>query len=386
MLVLRPSITQCSRLQQKLRTSCHFRLLHESRQWAGRAKRVKVPQPQPSKKPSLLEELFPEDVRKDGNPNPKLHDHGQETPRLTLPEFNDFLEGLDQESDSERPQPKMMTKLAAANAFRQQQLAVLSLETGSKSLVESDFRRIAPRGQHIDDWTGPGDILKVIPVRDPNTFEPAGRYFILFPNPAYARTFQGYVIRLHGIAKTYTPTSIESPLPLQPGVLIEGEDAYTLLQDYALCPPSQNIQLKLLFPLYSSGIKQLLDQRGYSPLLRKTDKASKSVLFSVDRQRWPTSVIRDAVAADGRDRGLAWDISIDRLDSLKVAAEDLEESTSTERDELAELGVRRRAPSRWIMSLPHENEARRFVRAWHRRPFPLARGDDPALVCAEFIW
>ena len=226
----------------------------------------------------------------------------------------------------------------------------------------------------------------VIPVRDPTTFEPAGRYFILFPNPAYARTYQGHVIRLHRIAKTYTPTSVESPLPLQPGVVIEGEDAYTLLQDYTLCPPSQRIQLKLLFPSYSSGIKQLLDQRGYRPLLQETKKTSRSVLFSVDRQRWTTSVIRDAVAADGRDRGLAWDISIDRLDTSKVAADDVEESTSTERDELAELGVRRRPPSRWVMSLPNENEARRFIRAWHRRPFPSARGDDPALVRAEFIW
>ena len=215
---------------------------------------------------------------------------------------------------------------------------------------------------------------------------PTGRYYILFPNPAYARTYQGHVIRLHRIAKRYTPTSIESPLPLQPGVIIEGEDAYTLLQDYTLCPPSQRIQLKLLFPSYTASIKQILDQRGYRPLVEETNKTGRSVLFSVDGQRWPTSVIRNAVAADGRERGLAWDISIDKLDTSRIAADGFEEPTGIGTDELADLGPRHPVPSRWVMSFSNETEARRFIRAWHQRPFPLARGDDRALVLAEFIW
>ena len=223
-------------------------------------------------------------------------------------------------------------------------------------------------------------------MRDPTSLEPAGRYFILFPNPAYARTYQGHVLRLHQIAKTYTPTSIESPLPLQPGVVIEGEDAYTLLQDYSLCPPSQRIHLKLLYPSYILGIKQVLDQRGYHPLLGETDKAATSVLFSVDGQRWPTSVIRNAVAADGRDRGLEWDISIHELDTSRTAADTFDDSTSIEADNCSQLGARRHALPRWIMSFLNESEARRFIRVWHRRPFPQGHGEDRALVQAEFIW
>ena len=223
-------------------------------------------------------------------------------------------------------------------------------------------------------------------MRDPTTLEPAGRYFILFPNPAYARTYQGHVLRLHQMAKTYTPTSVESPLPLQPGVVIEGEDAYTLLQDYSLCPPSQKIQLKLLYPSYIAGIKQILEQRGYHPLVEEPTKAGRSVLFSVDGQRWPTSMIKSAVAADGRNRGLEWDISVHKLDdTLKTAADSFDDSTGAEKDELTRLGARRHALSRWVMSFLNESEARRFIRVWHRRPFPLAYGDR-ALVQAEFIW
>ena len=221
-------------------------------------------------------------------------------------------------------------------------------------------------------------------MRDLTTFEPTGRYFILFPNAAYARTYQGHIVRLHQMAKTHTPTSIESPLPLQPGVIIEGEDAYTLLQDYSLCPPSQRIHIKLLHPPYTASIKQVLEQRGYHPLVEATNKAGTSVLFSVDGQRWPTSIIRDAVAADGRDRGLQWDIAIHRLDTLESAAASLDYSTCTETEGLAQLSARRL--SRWIVSFLNESEARRFIRVWHRRPFPLASGDDRALVHAEFIW
>lgn len=239
-----------------------------------------------------------------------------------------------------------------------------------------------PHGQGILELT----CISVIPVRNPRTLESAGRYFILFPNAAYARTYQNHVVRLHRIAKTHTPTSIESPLPLQPGVVIEGEDAYKLLQDYSLCPPSQKIQLNLLSPPYAVGFKQILDQRGYRPLLGDTNKTGRSVLFSVDGQHLPTSVIKHMITADGRDRGLAWDMSIDRPDTSEVPAESFEASTSRETGEIAEIGPKRHVTSRWVISFSDENEARRFIRAWHRRPFPSARGDDPTLIQAEFIW
>ena len=223
-------------------------------------------------------------------------------------------------------------------------------------------------------------------MRDSTTLEPSGRYFMLFPNRAYARTYQAHVTRLHQIAKTHTPISIESPLPLQPGVVVDGEDAYTLLQDYSLGPPSQKSRLRLLHSSYSAGTQQVLDQRGYRPLSGVTDKTGRCVLFSVDGRNLPTSEIKLSVAADGRDRGLAWDVSIEELNTLTLAANGSEDLTSTEIDEIAGLGARRHAPCKWVMLFSNENEARRFIRAWHRRPFPSVRCNNQALVQAEFIW
>ena len=154
MLIQRPFLAHCLRLRWESPASFHSQHLHRSRRGLSSFKRVRVSQ---SQKPSLLEELFPEEVRKDENHS---DNHVQKVPRLPLPEVDDFSEGFDHDFDRERAQPRRVTKVAAANAFRQQQLAVLVLDTGSKSLIESDFRRIAPKGQHIDHWTGPGDFLK----------------------------------------------------------------------------------------------------------------------------------------------------------------------------------------------------------------------------------
>ena len=161
MLTLRPFVVQC------LRTLYHSRSLHGSRKRAASFGRVNLSESRPSQKPSLFEELFPEEVRRDGDQDTRFY---EEVPRLPLPEVDDFLDGTKHESGRETSKPQWVTKAAAANAFRQQQVAVLSFEIGSQSLIESDFRRIAPKGQHIDHWTGPGDILKSELIRERETF------------------------------------------------------------------------------------------------------------------------------------------------------------------------------------------------------------------------
>ncbi len=208
---------------------------------------------------------------------------------------------------------------------------------------------------------------------------------MLFPNPAYARAYQGRVLHLHRVAKTYTPTSIESPLPLESGTVIGGEDAHAILQDYALCPPSQDIQLKLLYPQCDPSTKRLLDQRGYRQLVGANDKRGRSVLFRVEGQQLTTSVIRDTMAADGRERGLPWGMSIEKVDNSAAMTVD-GDCHGLEYDRTPEMRPQSSTPLRYILSFADENHARSFIRAWHRRPFPAARGEGPSLVHAELMW
>lgn len=138
--------------------SQRWRSLHHSRGGSNGKKRVPRSQPQ---RLSLLEELFPGDGYKN-----KLSSEvkDQELPRLPLPELDEFFEEVPDDLGRNRDRPSKVTQSAAAHAFRHQKLAVLVLQTASKSLIESDFRRVAPKGKHIDDWTGPGDILRGKPA------------------------------------------------------------------------------------------------------------------------------------------------------------------------------------------------------------------------------
>ena len=219
------------------------------------------------------------------------------------------------------------------------------------------------------------------------TLDPLGQYYILFPNPAYARTYQNHVLHLQRIARTHTPTSVESPLPIQKGVIIEGEDVHALLRDYALCPPSQKMQLKLMFPYYKNSTRTMLQQRGYPQIVQDDDRTGRAVLFWVDGQQPATPVVKNTIGANGRERGLAWSVSVEKLDTSKAMFEGPQDDEGSQQDnEDFELRYGRHAPARWILSFADKTEARRFVRAWHRTLFPSTRGGGAGLVHAELLW
>lgn len=75
------------------------------------------------------------------------------------------------------------------------------------------------------------------------------------------------------------------------------------------------------------------------------------------------------------------------MDTSASTKNELESSEGNgEADESDELTPQQTNTKRWILSFSDESEARRFIRAWHRRQFPQDRGEDPRLVHAEFLW
>lgn len=160
MLAWRTSSAQCLLSGWRHFRPSFSRCGHRSKSETGNHKIEITKRPHQSNGLSLIEELFPEHARQ--NAIHAVEDQGNDpsVPRLPLPEVDDLLGENRGGTDKSKTGPKKVTKAAATNAFRRQQLAVLSLDIGSKSLVESDFLRITPKGQHIEDWTGPGDIVK----------------------------------------------------------------------------------------------------------------------------------------------------------------------------------------------------------------------------------
>lgn len=193
-------------------------------------------------------------------------------------------------------------------------------------------------------------------------------------------------MRLYRTARAQTPTSIESPLPPQQDSRISGRDSYASLQDFSLCSPSQRIRFKVAFSPFSIGLKRVLDRGGYLRQPDGEDRTGRAVLFSVEGVQPTTREMGHAIALDGRDRGMLWNLAIEKLDTIATSGVESEDPEAIETIERSHSSSRHWALKRWILSFGSENEARRFARAWHRKPFPSPRRHDESVMRAEILW
>lgn len=106
-------------------------------------------------KVSLAEELFPERQNNGGDKEPLSEAVDEKDLFLPLPSLEELL--ADQKKAS---RPRIKTDAASQNAVKQENCAVLLLQSASTSLVENDFRLLCPKGKHIEGWTGLGDVEK----------------------------------------------------------------------------------------------------------------------------------------------------------------------------------------------------------------------------------
>ena len=105
---------------------------------------------------SLFDELFPEDKDRRQKKSRKAD---TQIPRLPLSDI-DHLDLYGRRGDQSKRHANKLAEGAAQSAVKQWNPAVLVLQRASKSLIDADFRRVSPKGRHIEEWTGPGDILK----------------------------------------------------------------------------------------------------------------------------------------------------------------------------------------------------------------------------------
>lgn len=109
---------------------------------------------------SLFEELFPEEAEKNETKESADDTKVPALPKLVLPGIDVGDGGFEDGYVKRRKAEEETAKIASTDAYRHWNLAILVLQVASPSLVESDFRRIAPKGQHLRDWVGPGDIFR----------------------------------------------------------------------------------------------------------------------------------------------------------------------------------------------------------------------------------
>ncbi|KAG8530057.1 uncharacterized protein KY384_005539 [Bacidia gigantensis] len=375
--------------------------------------------PRQGKQPalSLYEELFPEEAA-------KSHDdpYVQPEKEAPIPRLAPFKPDIEDPTITD--QVPINRYSYDKDPLTPQNITILTISAASKSLTEADFRRVAPKGQHIKDWNGPGEILKVIPARNPRTLAQLPTYFLLFPRDTHALIYKDHIERLHRLSQIYTPTSIESPFlyhpgrtwqkepprssdPNNPGLkdpsnpspqqaqqkesnLSATEREYEALSSYALFPP--------LKPRTSSSAAVPIADLGYAPITRagprKEDRSGRAVMFWVEGTRQPsTQMVGEMMNSDGRDRGLYWEVKVEefkeREDPLNSPVSEEGERGMKDGEEEGEGDgeVGRQARTRrWILTFAGTEEARRFVRGWHMRVISVARRAEDALVHTELLW
>lgn len=206
------------------------------------------------------------------------------------------------------------------------------------------------------------------------------------------------LIRLHLISRTYTPTSLLSPLPPPPGYLKDGEDLHALMQAFTLIPSSQqHMSIRMLRKPFKPTIQRIVTEGNYPAIVECQRKSEDLVLLSLDKGHVGIYELRSEIARDGNLRNLRWNLlpekdDIVRLEGGKVLPDEGDWTGPDLQQDLDRKQKGRGQPTRFILSFTDNQEARRFVRSWHRRPFPLRPGpqypkdEEPPIVNAELLW
>lgn len=180
-------------------------------------------------KPSIFEELFPDQAqkRREKATAEDEEDYIEDTTSLksdgaTVPE--EVRQWLESEGEAAGDGDAGEDAEAASGTEsktkkRRAEPTVLVLSGTTPSLLPSDFFRIAPRvmasssdqdggssssssSRLVDGWAaGNGGIYKIVQDRDPATLAPRGRYFLYFGSSAAALAYSQEVRELHMLAR-----------------------------------------------------------------------------------------------------------------------------------------------------------------------------------------
>jgi hypothetical protein len=293
---------------------------------------------------------------------------------------------------------------------------VLVLLNASKNLTKEDFRRLIPKGEHLDGWRmEQGDILNVIPGRNLATLERENFYYLVFSSPLSAFVYQGHATRIARLAAEQTPDSLHTALAPTPGYMLNGVDVYAAIQAYTLTSSTQTLNLRQLKPPLTPLVSSVVKRGGYSAILDRPDRMPYEVRLTLEGPQLPTSRIRYIVYESGRERAIGWsggeeaNVKVTKYELRRPQQSLLAPGSRTERsqlltdmnrsqvsfresDEVEAAKKHRSANNVYILGFHTEHAAQSFVCYWHRRPMDWGKkavdpdADLPPIANAELLW
>ncbi|KAK4181802.1 hypothetical protein QBC36DRAFT_383129 [Triangularia setosa] len=200
-------------------------------------------------KPSLYQVLFPKDPTpkptkanlSHSNSNSTTPSDDPEPPRISLQDDQELGEWMKQlhfnflhnsnKTDTEHKDADIPTVL------------ILS---APRDLLESDFYRVSPKGQHVQGWTSGPD--KVIQFRSPNHLTPNELYYLFFPSRASATYYLSLLKHQHSLARSALFSLLSLPSPSTPSDPLP----YSLIPPHTPSIPSSLHPLSSLVSSYFS--------------------------------------------------------------------------------------------------------------------------------------
>lgn len=321
---------------------------------------------------------------------------------------------------------------------------VVVISGTSPSLIDTDFYRIAPDGQHVEGWAG--GLVKVIQAHDSISYEPLGQYYLMFYSRPSALAYVDEVRRLHELSRRMLHAPADSgrevakgprdQAPASPQPFLTDEER-AAVRSFTLYPP--HIPPTVSVRMWNTELVRELaaksDIADVLPTLRPEAGTPARVLLKLTSpdgrhgeglggltadELWLT--LRD----DGRERSAPWVLANlsegimpvkprfgSKPDKITVRAEPvpvpLEPAVGDDGDEDGALqgehgggsgpvvGSRPPAPRggasvdrnerfrRFVLTFTQPAIARRFVRCWHKRVVYDALLDRSVVVDAVAI-
>ncbi|WEW59440.1 hypothetical protein PRK78_004914 [Emydomyces testavorans] len=255
---------------------------------------------------------------------------------------------------------------------RQKHKTALVLSAAPISLVERDFRRLLDPGKHIEGWRSDGGLEEIIPVRDPQTLRRKHGWILVFATPSAAQEYQARIHDLRVLLRHHLPLTSESKLQLPPAYTVSGARGFTL-QDYTISTPWQYPSVIAHLSPFNEHIQETIDIHNNMRAPKQNGTRFYPVQISVDTRQlsnMSTKHIVQLVQWDAENRGVPWKLAEVQKPITHLTGDsphkisDLEEGKKT-----ATNGV-----DNWRIMFENPSEARRFARAWHRRPLPRFTG------------
>ncbi|EEP77723.1 predicted protein [Uncinocarpus reesii 1704] len=278
-------------------------------------------------------------------------------------------------------------KITDPVASRREHKTALVFSAAPISLVERDFRKLLDPGKLIEGWRTDGGLEKIIPSRDLQTLRRKHGWVLVFKSPAAAQEYQARVHNLRNLLRQNLPLSSDSKLQLPPAYTTHGSRGFTL-QDYTLSSPALFPSVIAHLAPFKKHIKDLIKLHHNINTRNPGEEQSYGVQISLDTRylsRLETEHIAQFLRYDSENRKLQWKLANVANPILPLTGE-----SHTVLDRVESAVQSAKGLSSWRVLFENPSEARRFVRAWHRRPWPrfesLPRSEPPSLMHVECLF